>query len=160
MKKPLHEKFILGCSRASQLQRRATLPEKIMIEALIAEGYWFKFQAFFYADGVLFLPDFRLATKQKKLILEIDGPSHNQQQEYDKRRTAWLETNRNCIVVRVSNDDVLNDARKVIQLLSAYEPKKRGDHGCPLSDTDKAKLFAIDNLAEDCDPATQFKQFA
>ena len=155
----MHPKFILGCSRASSLKRRATMPEKIMIEALTKAGYWFKFQAFFYADGILYLPDFRLATKQKKLIVEIDGPSHSQQQDYDKRRTVWLETNRNCVVVRVTNDEVLHDAQRIVEYLALHEPKKLGDHGCPMSDVERAKLIAKEQLAEDCDPAIQFQRF-
>jgi very-short-patch-repair endonuclease len=41
-----------------------------------------------------------------KLIVELDGDSHNEQVEYDQKRSAWLEERENH-VIRFVNDDVL-----------------------------------------------------
>jgi very-short-patch-repair endonuclease len=38
-------------------------------------------------------------------VVEIDGPSHSVQVEYDEARTAWLEE-RGYKVVRFTNDQV------------------------------------------------------
>jgi very-short-patch-repair endonuclease len=40
-----------------------------------------------------------------RLVIEIDGPSHNQQIEYDAIRTAWLE-GFSCTMIRFTNEQV------------------------------------------------------
>lgn len=149
---------LLGLTRSRGLKRAATKPEKVMIEALEAGQYWYKFQSYFYQDKVLFIPDFRLATAKKKLILEIDGASHRSREEYDRRRTAWLESNRNCIVVRVTNEQVMDDAQSVLRILDQYEPLRTFEKRCPVSMKQLyAQLHKERECAEFIDPADQFK---
>jgi very-short-patch-repair endonuclease len=50
---------------------------------------------------------------EKKLIVELDGSQHLEQQEYDQMRTAYVESQRFC-VLRFWNKEVLNDLNGVM----------------------------------------------
>ncbi len=51
-----------------------------------------------------------------KLIIELDGSQHLEQQEYDEERTKYLET-RGYRVLRFWNNDVMNDTEAVLQAI-------------------------------------------
>ena len=51
---------------------------------------------------------------ERKLIVEVDGSQHLAATERDDARTAWLESV-GFRVLRFWNDDVLRDARSVMQ---------------------------------------------
>jgi very-short-patch-repair endonuclease len=53
---------------------------------------------------------------RKKLIIELDGSQHLEQQEYDEERTKYLET-RGYRVLRFWNNDVLNDMDAVLKVI-------------------------------------------
>jgi very-short-patch-repair endonuclease len=53
---------------------------------------------------------------EKKLIIELDGSQHLEQQEYDQSRTAYLELQGFC-VLRFWNKDVLNDLDGVMRVI-------------------------------------------
>ncbi len=61
-----------------------------------------------------FIPDF--ACIEKKLIIELDGSQHLEQEEYDKERTKYLET-QGYKVIRFWNNDVMNDIDSVINVI-------------------------------------------
>lgn len=58
-----------------------------------------------------FIVDFYCA--EVKLVIEVDGESHDHQVEYDALRTAWLEEN-GCRVIRFLNTDVLSRLEDVV----------------------------------------------
>ena len=53
---------------------------------------------------------------RRKLIIELDGSQHFEQQEYDEERTKYLET-RGYKVLRFWNNDVMNDIESVLQAI-------------------------------------------
>ena len=53
---------------------------------------------------------------RRKLIIELDGGQHIDQQEYDKERTAYLES-KGYKVLRFWNHDVMNDINSVIRTI-------------------------------------------
>jgi very-short-patch-repair endonuclease len=57
-----------------------------------------------------YVPDF--CAPRKKLIIELDGSQHLDQQEYDNERTAFLES-RGYRVIRFWNNEVMNDIEGV-----------------------------------------------
>lgn len=59
-----------------------------------------------------FIVDFYCA--EQRLIIEIDGESHNDQHEYDESRTQYL-TAPDRRVLRYTNDQVLSNLDKVLQ---------------------------------------------
>ena len=71
---------------------------------------------FFIAD--FYCPSF-------KLVVELDGAIHDQQQEYDAARTAILES-LGYHVVRFSNEEVMNGVvwENLKQLIASLEQKK------------------------------------
>ena len=54
---------------------------------------------------------------RKKLIVELDGSQHLQQQEYDEERTKFLEA-RGYRVLRFWNNDVMNNVDDVLKVIS------------------------------------------
>ena len=58
-----------------------------------------------------YIPDF--VCIQKKLIIELDGSQHLEQEEYDMERTKYLES-QGYQVIRFWNNDVMNNIEGVI----------------------------------------------
>jgi very-short-patch-repair endonuclease len=58
-----------------------------------------------------YIPDF--CAIQEKLIIELDGSQHLEQEEYDKERTQYLES-QGYKVIRFWNNQIMNDMNGVI----------------------------------------------
>jgi len=66
-----------------------------------------------------YIPDF--CSPKAKLIIELDGSQHLEQEEYDKDRTKYLES-LGYKVIRFWNNDVTNNIESVIlAILHAME---------------------------------------
>ena len=63
-----------------------------------------------YAIGN-YIPDF--CSPKAKLIIELDGSQHLEQEEYDTERTKYLES-QGYKVIRFWNNDVMNNIEGVI----------------------------------------------
>jgi very-short-patch-repair endonuclease len=61
-----------------------------------------------------YIADF--ACFQARLLIEIDGPTHDARIQYDDRRTAWL-VRRGFRVLRFSADDVLSRLDEVLETI-------------------------------------------
>ncbi len=68
---------------------------------------------FFRYNGELrfFIADFYC--HDKRLVIEIDGGVHEQQEEYDQKRTEILG-NKDLKIIRFNNDEVLNRINSVL----------------------------------------------
>jgi len=53
----------------------------------------------------------------QRLIIEVDGGHHSEQQDYDSQRTAWLES-QGFRVLRFWNNQVLNEATAVVDAIA------------------------------------------
>ena len=72
-----------------------------------------------------FITDFYCA--EVKLIIEVDGGVHVDQEEYDNDRTAWLKE-RGYQVIRFQNKDVMTNLDQVAQeILFVCEELKKED---------------------------------
>lgn len=58
-----------------------------------------------------YIPDF--CSPKAKLIIELDGSQHLEQEEYDNERTKYLES-LGYKVIRFWNNDVMNNIKNVI----------------------------------------------
>jgi len=63
-----------------------------------------------------FIADFYCA--RHKLIIEVDGPVHDDQVEYDEIRSEWLES-QGYHVMRFTNDEILRDLDGVVATIEA-----------------------------------------
>ncbi len=54
-----------------------------------------------------------------RLVVEVDGDVHAERAEYDLERTVWLEQQRQCRVLRFTNDEVLHNLEAVLEAISA-----------------------------------------
>ena len=71
-----------------------------------------------------YIPDF--CAVQEKLIIELDGSQHLDQQEYDAERTKYLEE-QGYKVIRFWNNQIMNDMNGVILAITfAIEEIKTG----------------------------------
>ena len=63
-----------------------------------------------------FIVDF--CSIKAKLIIELDGSQHLEQEEYDQERTAFLES-QGYKVIRFWNNDVMNDIQGVLRVIDS-----------------------------------------
>ena len=62
-----------------------------------------------------YIPDF--SSPKAKLIIELDGGHHFEQEEYDRERTKYLES-QGYKVIRLWNNQVMNDIDGVIRAIT------------------------------------------
>jgi len=99
--------------RAKQLHREMTPAEAKLWAHLRAHrmgGVHFRNQ---HAIGN-YIVDF--CAHRKKLIIELDGSQHLEQEEYDTERTEFLKT-KGYKVLRFWNNDVMNDIDSVLTVI-------------------------------------------
>ncbi len=104
--------------RAKQLRENSTQPEKILWSALRGRNIGgLKFRRQHPIEP--FIVDFYCA--EARLVIELDGESHNGREEYDQQRTKHLHEI-GLTVFRISNDDVLSNLEGVAEaiLKAAY----------------------------------------
>jgi very-short-patch-repair endonuclease len=63
-----------------------------------------------------FIVDF--ICREKKLIVELDGESHRDRGDYDRRRETYLKEH-GYTLLRIANDDVLEDIEGVLAAIVA-----------------------------------------
>ena len=112
--------------RARQLRNDMTAPERTLWSILRnrqLDGYRFRRQ---HPVGDFIVDFFCPAAR---LVIEVDGDSHEDQMEYDRRRSRWLAAQKHYRVLRVSNLDVMSNLEGVYDLvleaLRAASPVKR-----------------------------------
>lgn len=104
--------------RAKNMRRTMTQPEKTLWFLLRRNslGWHFRRQ---HPIGP-FILDFYCAAL--KLCIEVDGPAHAEQAEYDARRTSWLN-NEGIAVMRFSASDVETRPAAVIAAIARVAPR-------------------------------------
>ena len=107
--------------RARELRKNATEAEKLMWRALRENFPDAKFRRQvpigpYYADFFSF---------SMKLVIEVDGGQHGEAQDYDARRTAFLEA-QGLRVIRFWNNDVLGNIEDVITQISLSLREREG----------------------------------
>jgi very-short-patch-repair endonuclease len=108
-------------TRAIQLRKELTPTERKLWSRICRDqlGVTFRRQ---HAVGN-FIPDF--VCIEKKLIIELDGSQHLEQEEYDQERTNFLES-AGYKVVRFWNNDVTNNIDEVIlAIIQALEDEDK-----------------------------------
>jgi very-short-patch-repair endonuclease len=64
-----------------------------------------------------FIVDFYCAAA--RLVVEVDGPIHDDLSEWDRERESWLHGS-GLRIVRVSNDQVMDDLAGVLEGISTH----------------------------------------
>ena len=96
--------------RAKELRQNMTEAEKMLWQALRANrlnGWHFRRQQIIAG----FIADFYCHAAA--LVIELDGPIHDNQQEYDQARSDVINTY-NIEIMRFKNEEVLNQLPKVL----------------------------------------------
>jgi very-short-patch-repair endonuclease len=109
---------------AKSLRENSTDAERLLwqhLRARQAQGLKFRRQqpiGNYIVDFVCF---------DRKLIIELDGGQHAEQQQTDDARTQWLET-QGFTVIRFWNNEVLQNLEGVWQAIVQYCPPTPADH--------------------------------
>ena len=114
-------------AKAKELRKNSTDVEIILWQQLRnrqLSGYKFRRQV--PVDS--YIVDFMC--KSTKLIVELDGSQHAEQQDYDKKRTQYLET-KGFKVFRFWNNEIIKNLSGVLEALtltlSQREREQKGD---------------------------------
>jgi very-short-patch-repair endonuclease len=100
--------------RAGELRKNTTPAEKKLwahLRLMREDGIRFRRQ---HAIGT-YITDF--CAPRRKIIIELDGSQHLEQEEYDAERTAFLES-KGYRVLRFWNNDVMNDIEGVLRAIA------------------------------------------
>jgi very-short-patch-repair endonuclease len=103
------------------LRRRSTLSERLFWQAVrnrkvLGKKFLRQFPIFFEYTGkeTFFIADFYC--HESRLVVEIDGKSHDYQKDYDELRTHIIN-NLGIEVVRFPNKDIETDMNQVLEKL-------------------------------------------
>ena len=113
--------------RAKAMRREKTEPEVrlwLQLRAGRFEGIKFRQQKVIGR----YIVDF--AANDPKLVVELDGDTHAFQEDYDRRRTRFLE-GQGYRVVRYANADVMGNLDGVIMHLAGVVAQMRRDSPSP-----------------------------
>ena len=117
MRKPMHfgARSILFEYAKQLREEKSTEAERVLWKHLKSrklQGYKFRFQHPFGN----YIADF--FCHEKRLVIEVDGGYHfeKEQIELDDARTEWLNE-RGIKVIRFRNGEVLNDTKKVLEII-------------------------------------------
>jgi very-short-patch-repair endonuclease len=113
MSRPEHSKAASAHvrARARQLRQNATLPERVLWGLLRERRLRaVKFRRQHVVGG--YVVDFYCASH--RLVVELDGKSHDDRGVEDRQRQDYLERDAGLKVLRIGNDDVLHDRESVI----------------------------------------------
>ena len=117
-------------SRARDLRNDTTYPERRLWSLLRGRRFaGLKFVR--QAPVERFIVDF--FCRERSLVIELDGDSHNDRAGYDRTRQQFLES-RGMTVLRIANDDVLDNIEGVLFAIvraAGLDPLAwgRGDYG-------------------------------
>ncbi len=98
--------------RAKILREQSTDTERHLWYYLRANRLGFKFKRQVPIGN--YIVDF--VCLEKRLIIELDGGQHSDNQKYDKDRTAWLNE-RGFKVLRFWNHEVLQQTESILEVL-------------------------------------------
>ena len=98
--------------RAKNLRKKSTDTERHLWYYLRANRLGFKFKR--QVPIGTYIVDF--VCLEKRLIVELDGGQHLDNQKYDMKRTAWLNTG-GFKMLRFWNNDVLQQTASVIEVI-------------------------------------------
>ncbi len=107
--------------RAKELRRKMTPEERILWEHLrrnALNGCHFRRQQ--VIDG--FIVDFYCHSAS--LVVEVDGPIHRQQEDYDAERDRVIAA-RGISIIRVTNEEITSDLGRVLKRVQGA--CKKGD---------------------------------
>lgn len=97
--------------RAAALRRNATSPEKLLWSMLRAKNLaGLKFRRQHAIEP--YIVDFYCAAE--RLIIELDGESHEGREAYDAKRQAMIES-KGYSVLRFTNDEVMDNLDGVLE---------------------------------------------
>ena len=61
-----------------------------------------------------------------KLVIELDGDSHQERQQYDEKRTAWIQES-GCAVIRFTNLEVFESFDAVLEEILRKSSERRSE---------------------------------
>lgn len=103
-------KFVSPVVFRRHLRKHRTPAEKVLWEYVSGTQTGFRFTQQFHIDGDLV----DLCCRSHRVVIELDGSSHENRVEEDQERDARL-VSKGYVVLRFANDEVLNRPDRVVQ---------------------------------------------
>jgi very-short-patch-repair endonuclease len=100
-------------SRAREMRKEMPLAEVLVWNRLRGDQLGVRFRRQHRVGS--YIADF--FAHAAKLVVEVDGDSHAERQEYDRKRTYWMNQ-QGLTVVRFTNQDVLKNLDAVAQSIA------------------------------------------
>lgn len=98
--------------RRRQLRLLGTKAERVLWQELKNDRLIYKFRR--QVSIGPFIVDFYC--HELRLVIELDGPIHKYQEDYDRHREDWLRS-RGYSVIRFTNDEVLFEREVALQMI-------------------------------------------
>ena len=113
----------LNKTRRQTLRQDQTKAEQVLWEELRNRRMGYKWRR---QCGIgSFIVDFYCA--ELALVIELDGPIHDEQKEYDAFRDSEL-AKRNLKIIRYKNDEVLFDRERVMREIKSLCEQRKSAH--------------------------------
>ena len=127
-----HKNKVSDYSRADELRQQSSKVEQKMWYALrnLPKGLNLKFRRQHPISP--YVADF--VCLKRKLVIELDGDSHDDAEEYDKRRNDYMRR-LGYRVLRCSNDDVMKNVEGVVLTIL----REAGENPSPLAGEDRKR---------------------
>ncbi len=116
---PLHSNKPEYKYRRAKLRKNQTKAEQVLWQELRARKLGYKFRRQFQIGK--YIVDFYC--HKLRLVIELDGPIHAEQKEYDAHRQSWINA-QGIVVIRHLNDEVLFDREAMMHHLIASIQKR------------------------------------
>jgi very-short-patch-repair endonuclease len=100
-------------SRAREMRKELTPAELALWSRLRGDQLGIRFRRQHLVGS--YIADF--FAHSVKLVVEVDGDSHNERREYDQKRTYWMNR-KGLTVVRYTNEEVLKNLDGVAQAIA------------------------------------------
>jgi very-short-patch-repair endonuclease len=125
---------------AVKLTERASPAELLLKEALIEYNVNFEFQKPLYSEKFRYIADFFII--DQRLIVELDGSTHNGNESADTQRSADIINHYGYDVIRFKNKAVFKEVKAVLSEILNHvpRPKKKPKQKAKKSTSWKNKL--------------------
>lgn len=140
---PLTDRQKLSHRYTEELRKRPTPAEIELCRLLDAAKISYVLQSSIYdtKTGTVFIADFRIrrlparrpdgmpkkrwVRDNRKLYVEVDGGYHLERRAYDARRSRWIESHRDAVLLRFENSDVFTRPGYVVGEIEKYSPARK-----------------------------------
>lgn len=102
------------------------MPSELGLESAMRKQRWiFITQAVLRLREKFYIADFLVKLKgSRQLVIEIDGPSHNNKRFYDMQRDNWIHQHFGHYILHITAKEAVFELPKVMGVIQSFFPAK------------------------------------